>query len=94
MGLFVCDVCHTIENTSFGIYWERNENNFDDASLQGKALCSACAPEQYADGNPTTCHGKWHGRFARVVATEKELLHSGLINFVYLGPFEHLRPKG
>lgn len=91
MGLFVCDECGAIENTSFGVYWERDLNNFEDESLKGKALCSDCTPEKYSDGRYTRCKGTWHGRFKKMTATKKEILSSDPRNFVYLGSFEHLR---
>lgn len=90
MGIFICDNCAAIENTSFGIYWERNEENFEDEALAGKALCSACAPLEYSDGTPTRCRGQWHGRFAKTIATEEEVRRLGFDYFVYLGPFAHL----
>ncbi|MFT5849338.1 MAG: hypothetical protein ACI9H6_000143 [Patiriisocius sp.] len=91
MPLIVCDLCNAIDNTSFAIYWERNEDCFDDPDLKGKALCSACSPSTYSDGEPTRCKGLWSGRFTKVIATEEHMKTEDLRNFVHLGPFEHLR---
>ncbi len=90
MGLFICDICHTIENTGQGSFWDRNDTLWQDVSLNGKALCSACTPTTYADGTAVRDGGRWHGRFARTIATEALLLQTGLSRFNYLGPFSHL----
>ena len=73
---FVCDVCDVIENTACGFYWGRNHDKiwWKNSDLQGKALCSQCAPARYIDGSENGYGGKWHGKFERVIATEEILL--------------------
>ena len=73
MGLYVCDDCGVVENTSKANYWARNMKHNDSdkfIDLKGKALCSLCDPNIK----------KWHGRFPR--RTEKERLRAGQTNFV------------
>jgi hypothetical protein len=65
MALFICENCGCIENTALGFYWGREFVKFKDESMDGKALCSECAPSHFADG---TRAGRcvWHGRFEKV----------------------------
>lgn len=66
MPIFVCDQCSCMDNTALGHYWSRmSEHTFKDKSLIGKALCSECAPAQWADGSKTGM-GKWHNHFPKV----------------------------
>lgn len=89
MPLFVCDICNAIENTGVGFYWGRNiKRLWSLESLQGKALCSECAPALFGDGSPNRRGGKWHGRFKKEVATIEEIILFGPSRFVYFGPFE------
>ena len=67
--LFVCDRCHSLENTALGHYWMRQR-------YTNEALCSACTHEAVEDGRlPEHCdsHGGWHGEFPRMVVTTKIL---------------------
>ena len=69
MGLFVCENCRCVENTSLGRWWTRNDHKmWNDLATRGKALCSECGPTHYSDGT-TTKFGKWHGRFTKDLAT-------------------------
>lgn len=89
MPLFVCDVCHAIENTGAGFYWPRNmKNMWADASLHGKALCSECTPSEFRDGSHNPRGGKWHGRFEKEIATIEAIVLEGPNRFVYFGLFE------
>ena len=90
MPLFVCDLCLTIENTGAGFYWSRNiKNLWSDAALQGKALCSECAPTSFKDGSPNKRGGAWHNRFKKQIATPLNITLAGPDRFVYFGPFEN-----
>lgn len=91
MPLFVCDACGTIENTGAANYWGRNITGlWSDPNLAGKALCSVCTPDTFADGRPNKRGGVWHNRFAREIATEELILKIGIRSFVYLGRFSYL----
>lgn len=82
MPLFVCDKCGCLENTATGFYWARRILKWKDESLNGKALCSACAPTHYADGTPSR-FGEWHGEFERVYYKDipkEELKNYQLVN--------------
>ena len=65
MPLFICEKCGSIENTALGFWWSKGEFKFKDSSLNDKALCSACMPTEFEDGEPTGETGEWHGRFPR-----------------------------
>ena len=64
MGLFVCEMCGTTENTALGHYWSRNFIGFKNKELNGKALCSECFPTEYEDGSQAG-RMKWHNRFPK-----------------------------
>ena len=70
MGLFVCDKCHSIENTATSYYSlnHRNERHFEDVP-KGMCLCSACTPLTFKSGAATKYKGKWHNTFPRDIAT-------------------------
>lgn len=61
MPLFRCDICGCIENTALGHYWPRDFKEYKGTIFE-KALCSECNPRQ----------GKWHNRFPKEIATEKD----------------------
>lgn len=56
MSLFICQKCGCIENTSCGFYWGSKTipHPFEDASLDGLALCSECAPDRFKEGSPNS----------------------------------------
>ena len=56
MSLFICDRCHTMDNTALGQYWGTDEK-----------LCSGCDPTPLHGGPPFTWHGRWE-RFVPGVA--------------------------
>jgi len=66
MGVFVCDECEVVENTSLGHFWSRKKTFFLDESKNQKALCSACTPPIYQDGSPTG-KGTWHNKFPQLI---------------------------
>jgi hypothetical protein len=63
MGLFVCDICNNVENTSLGSFWSRHKHERFFGIENGKALCSACTPPMFLDGSKNSKGGKWHNRF-------------------------------
>ena len=63
MSLFICDDCHTIENTALSWYWMRGD---------GPALCSSCQ-----DAETGERPGKWHDRFDRLVITKANMRRYG-----------------
>ena len=91
MPLFICQQCGCIENTACGFYWGRALNLFGP-ELQGKALCSECAPDHYVDGSPNPRGGKWHGRFPKEFATLAVVERIGRSNFYDL-PAEFALPE-
>lgn len=82
MGLFVCDKCHCVENTTLGRYWTKDFENLWDKDNLGQALCSECAPTTVKNGKPSNHDGKWHGEFPKRKATDKELQEEGY--FIYV----------
>lgn len=52
MPLFICDKCHTLENTALSGYWWKGE---------GPALCSACDP-QFDGGHKRFPREPWDGK--------------------------------
>lgn len=71
MSLYQCENCGCMENTALGHYhcakvyvddfnWNGKEH------MKGMVLCSACAPENYADNKVVAKAGKWHGQFERI----------------------------
>ena len=91
MSLFICEKCHCIENTAFGWYWCRyigKEPWFGSEykDLEGKALCSECAPPQFAEGKQTG-FGKWHGRFEK--KTYEEWGKPDVLNLEVLTEVKH-----
>ena len=71
MPLFVCEKCGCVENTALGFYWSRNRVKCKDESLNGKALCSECAPQYYEDGSKSDFDGQWHGKFEKMLYDSK-----------------------
>lgn len=70
MSLFQCEVCGCCENTALACQgFKHIEECFDWSyapEREGKRICSACGPVQYAKGEGPTEFGKWHGQFERV----------------------------
>lgn len=71
MSLYVCDRCHSIENSALGMFNRAcaHKRWFGDAIVEGEKLCSACMPSHFADGSVCTKGGGWHGEFDRELAT-------------------------
>jgi hypothetical protein len=65
MPSFVCDKCHTIENTACGWWWSKNKNQrmLGKQYPDGEAYCSVCTPVTFSDGSINEKAGKWHNRF-------------------------------
>lgn len=87
MSLFICAKCGCVDNTATSDYWALTmlvpKGVFDnleiDPSLEmykGEALCSECARVVFEnrDGKEITkiVPGKWHGKFEKKPATDKE----------------------
>lgn len=70
MSLFICDLCHGIDNSSRGLCWrvKRNEAWFGPSVPAGQRRCSRCVPTHFLDGKPTG-KGVWHNVFPYEVAT-------------------------
>jgi hypothetical protein len=77
MPLFVCDYCHSVENTALGWYWSRNksERMLGELYPNGTALCSSCMPAVFMDGSKMSSKPKtesgWHNAFSRNIATKE-----------------------
>lgn len=68
MPLFICEECGAIENTATGFYWARKHNNWEDKSLNGKALCRDCVPDKYIDGSKSDRHKRgWTKSFPKEI---------------------------
>ena len=68
MSLYQCEHCGCCENTALAMQPGTPTRWFCWAGIEdreGKHLCSACMPSEYADGIPTG-RGVWHGQFDRV----------------------------
>ncbi|MFS1427523.1 hypothetical protein LMH73_010235 [Vibrio splendidus] len=72
MPSFVCDLCHSIENTANSPYRMKNEmqEKFGNGINNGTCLCSGCTPTHYADGSACKYSG-WHNRFPRETGTQE-----------------------
>lgn len=80
MGLFICDSCGVIENTSLGRYWTKDSELWAEDS-RGKALCSECAPLFFKSGNKAfKSTGKWHDRFEKKWPTEEDIESGMFVN--------------
>jgi len=88
MPLFVCDVCHAIENTACGHYWSRGMD-FGSGPTDSRALCSECMP--YSE--VMKVGGKWHGEFEKTIATTEIIREMGESNFVYVGNIPGVKAK-
>lgn len=75
MGLFVCDNCGVIENSSLGSYnnAKRHDRLFGE-EYANKAFCSECSPSKFKNGSTNDKGGKWHGLLAKDYACESELI--------------------
>lgn len=71
MSLYVCDRCHSIENTALGMFNRASAHKrwFGDAIKEGEKLCSACTPSHFVDGSKNSKGGGWHDAFYRELAT-------------------------
>ncbi len=70
MPTFICDRCHSIENTANCLFHNRGKlrDHFGENFKNNEMICSGCTPKKYADG--THCsYGGWHNRFPRQIAT-------------------------
>lgn len=67
MPLFVCKNCGAIENSALGRWWGRYCSDFEDEKFNKKALCSACVPHKYSNGEDTGYKGEGHGRFPKEI---------------------------
>ena len=84
MSLFQCEECGCMENTATGWYWCRNDKQLTPEKYLGKALCSCCAPTEYAGGdNNENNTGEWHGRFDRKFFEKGALITNGDGNLEY-----------
>jgi len=63
MSLYQCEKCGCVENTACGHYHCRDMKDMWAEEFIGKALCSACGPTHYKDGERNKECGKWHGEF-------------------------------
>lgn len=85
MSLFICAKCGCVENTATSDYWAVAHNLFPieyGGSLkgyEGKPLCSECGRIVFdGDGNNARMvPGKWHGKFPKRQATEKQKRSAG-----------------
>ena len=75
MPLFICAKCGCVENTALSTYWFRKMLKYTDGleEYQDKPLCSECGAVLY-DGNGCgkMVPGRWHNRFPKKQATEKQ----------------------
>lgn len=71
MGTFVCDNCHSVENTSYGTWHNRNSMEKNYGIPDGTCLCSECKPNTFLNGETSRTGGKWHRRFKRQIATRE-----------------------
>lgn len=50
MGLFICEKCFCVENTSSGRFWTKDMEDMWDDDNAGQALCSDCMPTHFKSG--------------------------------------------
>jgi len=85
MSIFQCENCGCAENTSCGWYHCRNSKRLTPKEYLGKALCSACAPTEYASGqNNKEFNNKWHGLFIRTFLPHGEFKVNGQGNIEHI----------
>ena len=85
MSIFQCDECGCAENTACGWYHCRNNERLTPKDILGKALCSACAPLNFAGGEPIRdFNGKWHGVFKRTFLPKGEFKTNGEGNLEHI----------
>lgn len=65
MAIFQCVDCGCAEHTGLGWYAVRFFEDINGPETLGKALCSACAPKKYPNGELTRYTGKWREKFER-----------------------------
>ena len=72
MPTFICDRCHSIENTATCMYHTRRhlQKYFGEEFVNNEMICSGCTPKQFLDGKPNK-YGGWHNRFHREIATKQ-----------------------
>lgn len=76
MPLFICAKCGCVENTALSTYWSRNLLPYAEElkEYEDKPLCSECgmAVFEHVSGTGAIVPGRWHNRFPKVQATEKQ----------------------
>lgn len=85
MSIFICSKCGCIDNTATSDYWALVKNNeklkliySKDLSLyKGSPLCSECARIDYINNIWYVVPGKWHNKFDKKEATEKDKRNIG-----------------
>lgn len=91
MSLFQCEVCGCCENTALSHQGFKMMTDYFDWSYaperKGLALCSACGPMYYSDGEKNSKGGKWHNKFDRVYLPLKEFKTNKA------GNLEHIKTK-
>lgn len=72
MAKFVCDHCHSVENTALGGFWNRRRfAKWFGKEYEDKALCSRCLPNTTLKGEKIGEFGRWHNRFKQEIATKE-----------------------
>ena len=67
MAIFQCAECGCIEYTALGwLHGDEPIKGLTTLEMVGKRVCSACAPSEWASGNPIIGYGSWHAQFDRV----------------------------
>lgn len=78
MSIYQCDDCGCSENTACGWYHARNNERLTPINYLGKALCSACAPTKWPNGEHNNFFTKeWHGLFDRTFLPHGEFKTNG-----------------
>ena len=91
MSIFQCEKCGCGENTACGRYHTRNMDIWPDDELKGLALCSACSPTHYKDGEVNKKGGEWHGKWNRVFYPKGAMStnHEGNLIHTESGKYAH-----
>lgn len=83
MSIFICSKCGCIDNTATSDYWAlmRSPNEYkwseELAQYKGKPLCSECGHIKKEGRDDIVVPGKWHNKFDKKEATEKDKRNVG-----------------
>lgn len=73
MGLFICEKCFCVENTSSGRFWTKDMEDMWDDDNAGQALCSDCMPTHFKSGEINSKKNRGKQQAERSFPTKEEI---------------------